>query len=256
GWRQGPVYETAGAVAPDRVRILRREIGVEPGVRRHRCDRQHVADLGEELIPPLMGKQLARRAALDRSSPRDGISELRVDRVGGEGGVIRESLGGPLAQSGGEGGVAIGVAGKRRWRLHGESRQGLAELLGVEQGAAWRAGWNRGEGARGERAQAVLQRQCAGGREYPPLIKIAASDLAVGERLDDLGPVVARLLRFTLTGKRCFWQEIHVHAPLFDLFDESYCCTDSHRVHLVAAPIGTRAAAYAECTASSILFFD
>src|SRR5262245_62769075 len=56
----------AGAVAdgigPDGVRLLCREVGVEALVGRELRPRRHVADLGEELVPPLMGKE--RQAGL------------------------------------------------------------------------------------------------------------------------------------------------------------------------------------------------
>src|SRR5262245_33830159 len=104
GSRRGPVGGSGlhSAVAPDRVRILRREIGMEPGIGRHRRNRHYVADLGEELVPPLMREDLLERrrprAALDRPASGDGISE-RVVRVAvaagsGEVDMIRQPFGG------------------------------------------------------------------------------------------------------------------------------------------------------------------
>src|SRR5215510_12632020 len=86
--RQGPAREPAGAPGPDGIRILRREIGVEPGVGCELAPCRHVADLGEELVPALMGEHLAGWAALDRSSPGYRISESRVGRIGAEVGVV------------------------------------------------------------------------------------------------------------------------------------------------------------------------
>src|SRR5262249_30978505 len=61
--RRGPGGGTGGhgPVAPDLVRVLRRQNGMGTGVRRGRRERHHVADLGEELLPPLMRKRLAHR---------------------------------------------------------------------------------------------------------------------------------------------------------------------------------------------------
>src|SRR5262249_15923889 len=198
---------------------------MEPGVGRHRRDRHHVADLGEELLPPLMGKHLLERcrtgASLDRSSPRDGISERVVGVVvapsGGEVDMIRESLGGQLTgQSACEEGIASGGVSRHRCRrLHRKPRQGLAEFLRSEQRTTGCPGRGRGKGTRGKWAEAILQCQRASHCEYAPLIEIAPSDLTFGKRLDDLRAIITRLLRFTLTSCRCLRCEVHVSSPSF-----------------------------------------
>jgi len=162
-------------------------------------DRHHIADLGEELVPPLMREHLAGRTAFDRSSVRDRIPELRIVRVGSEVGVIRQPFRRPLAQGGGEGGVAVGVAGHRHRVLEVQPGQRRGEPLRAEQRTARRAGRDLREGARGEWTQAVLQRQRSGRSENSPFVEITPRDLTDRTRLDDLRPIVAGLLCFSLS---------------------------------------------------------
>src|SRR5262249_19191785 len=187
------------------------------------------ADLGEELVPPLVGKHLLERcrprAALDRPASGDGISERVVRVVVATGGrevdVIREALGrrlavrqvgriAAIARAGEEGIASSRIPRERGRRLQREPRQRLAELLGAEQRAARRAGRHRGERAAGEWAEAVLQRERAGYREDAPLVEIAPGDLAEREGLDDLRAIVARVLRLLLPDARCLCRNVHV----------------------------------------------
>src|SRR5262245_65374143 len=100
---------------------------MEPGIGRHRRNRHYVADLGEELVPPLMREDLLEwrrpRAALDRPASGDGIAE-RVVRVGvapgsGEVDMIRQPLGRQLAGKGGavEDGIVVRILYHRCRRL-------------------------------------------------------------------------------------------------------------------------------------------
>src|SRR5262249_17449456 len=100
-----------------------------------------------------------------------------------------------------DGVASRGISRERDGSLQRQPRQSLGKLLRAEQRTAGRTGRDGGKGAPGERAQPVLQRERAGRREYSPLVEIAPRDLAERERLDDLGAVVARLLRFALAGR-------------------------------------------------------
>src|SRR5262249_49248362 len=70
-WRQrtiggyAPRIDPARAIGPDAVRLLRRKVGMEAAVRHDWAYRHYVADLREELVPPLMRENLARWTALD-----------------------------------------------------------------------------------------------------------------------------------------------------------------------------------------------
>src|SRR4051812_2120936 len=70
---------------------------------------------------------------------------------------------------------------RQRYRLlQVEPVQWIPELLLTEERAAWRTGRHRraGEGALGERREAVLQGERAGQGEESPFVEIAPSDLA------------------------------------------------------------------------------
>src|SRR5215475_14822595 len=74
----------AGSIGPDAVRLLRREVGMEALVRPDLGQRHDVADLGEELGPPLMGKEgqaglrIGWSAAFDRAYARCRIDEIPI----------------------------------------------------------------------------------------------------------------------------------------------------------------------------------
>src|SRR5216683_906212 len=95
--------------------------------------------------------------------------------------------------------------GRRRHRMRPGPR--LGEFLRVEQGAPRRAGRNRGEGTASKWTEAVLHSQSAEGEE-PPFIEVAPRDLADRKRLYDLGAIVARILRLSLSHTRCFARQV------------------------------------------------
>src|SRR5262245_30325097 len=75
--RQAAAGIPAGAVGPDAVWSLRREIGVEALARSNLRDRHDVADLGEEFVPALVREHLAGRTAFDRSHAGEPVAEGR-----------------------------------------------------------------------------------------------------------------------------------------------------------------------------------
>src|SRR5262245_21005237 len=83
-WKGSLAGDVARSVRPDAVRILRREVGMEFGVGRTLRPRHHVADLGEELLPPLMRKEgqagfrIGRSTSLDRTHVSDWIDKSRI----------------------------------------------------------------------------------------------------------------------------------------------------------------------------------
>src|SRR5262245_13208720 len=178
---------------------------MEFGVGRARSQSNNVADLGKEFVPALMRKDLARRAALDRSSPGDWIPELRVGGVGAEVGVVRQSLGRPLVgEIPGEVGVAVCWVthhGNRRLQIQPGQRGG--EPLSSAQRAPWEPNRKRGEGTAHKRTKAVLPGQESGGREKSPFVKVASRNLADGESLYDLSPIFASTLCLFLSNAGC-----------------------------------------------------
>src|SRR4051794_31717995 len=82
---------------------------------------------------------------------------------------------------------------QRYWLLQVEPVQRVPELLLAEERAARRTGRHRraGEGALGERREAVLQGERAGQGEEAPFVELAPGDLAARQRLDDFAAVLA-----------------------------------------------------------------
>src|SRR5262249_19717475 len=188
------------------------------GVGRDLAPCRHIADLGKELVPSLMGEHLARRAALDRSAIGDRIAKSRVDRIGAEVGMIRRSLGRkptnlrvdierPF-------GLVEVVADERHWLLQRQSGHPLGELLRAEQRAARSAGGDRGEGAWGERTKTILESQHAGRREYSPFEEIPSGDLPASKRDPDFRSIVARPLCLPLSDAGCLARtKVHCVLP-------------------------------------------
>ena len=83
--------------------------------------------------------------------------------------------------------------------MHREPGHALGKFLGTEQRAARRACRNVCEGTARKRAQAILEGKCTGRGEEAPLEKVPAGDLALGQRLDNLGAIITGFLRFFLT---------------------------------------------------------
>src|SRR5262249_55698073 len=102
------------------------------------------------------------------------------------------------------------VTHHRHRRLQGEPRQRLAELRGIAQWAPWRARRHRGESAASTWIQAILPGQEPGGRKEPPFVQLASRDLAEGERLDDLRPILAGSLCLSLTNAGCLAGKKHL----------------------------------------------
>ncbi len=85
---------------------------------------------------------------------------------------------------------------KRQPRLLGETRHGRGKFQVRGNGARRRPGRHRAENALREWAQAVLGGEQAGARKDAPPQKVAARDLPVRQRLDDLKPVFAGIPGF------------------------------------------------------------
>ena len=80
--------------------------------------------------------------------------------------------------------------------LEDEPRHRLAERLGAKQrtGRSARRDIIAGISALGKGTQAIFGNQQPGCREDSPLEQVSPCDLALGQRLDDFGPVVAGVL--------------------------------------------------------------
>jgi len=209
--RQGAAHEASAPVGPDAVRVLRRHALMEFAAGRDLAERHDVADLGEELVPALVREDFAGRAALDRPAVVERVEEriavVGIARVGvvpvGEFVVPGEPLRIALAERHRPLRVAgHRILGQRVRRLQREARHRLAELGRSTERAARRAGRDVGVGAARERGESVLQRERAGHRVDAPPVEIAARDLSVRQRLDDLGAVLACVLRLALTCTR------------------------------------------------------
>src|SRR4029079_16764630 len=85
----------------------------------------------------------------------------------------------------------------------------LGEFGGAEQRAQRRAGRHGGKGTARKRAEPILQGKRSASSENPPSEKIAPGDLALRERLYDLGAIITGFLRFSLPDAGLFACQIH-----------------------------------------------
>ncbi len=204
--RQDALRVPARVEGPDGVGALVRHVGMELDARRELPQGHDDPRRGQELLPSLMGEELAGRAALERPYARPGIDELRSAR-GGEVRVIGQPPPVQLAQPRGEDDLGLIARRDRRQghrRLKDEPGHGLRERQGPEQRARRRAGRDGRVRAPDEGAQAMLGGQQTAGGEESPFDQLSSRDLSLGQCPDDLGSIVAGVLCLSQARPRRF----------------------------------------------------
>ena len=145
--------KSANPVAPDRIFVLVGEIGMKLGAGDTGAPREHVADFGKELIPPLMREELPVRPSFHWSPLGNRIAMRINPRVPKdiEVMVVGDTLGVVVTQGARKDRVPKHAL--REWQrlLHDQAGHALTELLDAVEWTARRSGRHVGKGAACER---------------------------------------------------------------------------------------------------------
>ena len=218
--RQASLHERARAVAPHAVRVLVGEIRVELGAGRALAPRRYVADLGKELLPALMGKELGGRAALHRAPVGDRVAERvqgRVAHKGAEVVVVGQPPGVALTgKPATENGIDLGASRKRvmgigvcscsrgmRWVNLAAPNSGLR---GVPVGTSAKA-------LRANGLSPFLNASSSAGREDAPPEEVAPGDLAYRSALLTISARLSRAFWASLCRMREALLEMYIGYP-------------------------------------------